>query len=245
LKAFIFKIGIFLFLIHSNFAFSQEWKNFKLYQKATNNIVLSEGCWLKRDRIKLTTIWKQANKFNLNQINGYEKYRTISEIRDFYFWFDQERILKGHEINWIGVAAIATNQLSKLDNEFIRTFIVRNKEVVKFANEGSQNVFKFSFPKLKQVYFSIHSLKGIEAKNWDSIHGTNEQCLILEPLYKKLSEKTFNKLERMARGKGIYYFGTPKGLKYEGRLDDCDSRVQFGFNNILPLYLTKMGLDLD
>ena len=76
---------------------------------------------------------------------GNLKYKSISEIRDFYSWFDTEIRKQGHEVNGVGVAAVAASQLSKLDNGFIRFFIVRNKEIVDFINDGSFVVFEFSF----------------------------------------------------------------------------------------------------
>ena len=174
MKKKILKIVILIILINSNLVVSQEWNNLKAYQKETNNSILLDGCWLKKDRKKQTGVWKQANTYNLSQNNGDEKYKTIREIRDFYVWFDAERIQKGHEIQWIGIAAIATNQLSKLEMNFHRIFIVRNKEVIQFASDGSIKVFADAFPKLKEIYFSTKLLKGKEAKNWDENHGFKE-----------------------------------------------------------------------
>lgn len=232
-------ISLFLLLIFTNLVHAQEWKNFKQYQKETKNAVLVNGCWLKKDRKKQTTVWNNANKYNLTIINGYKKYKTITQIRDFYLWFDAERIKQGHEIKWIGISAIAIDQLSKLDSWFVRTFIVRNKEVVNFAKEGASNVFSFAFPKLKDIYCSTELVKGKAAKNWDKEYGTYEQCIILEPLFNNLSDKAFFKLERMVKGKGIFTLGIPKILMFDGALDNCQTRVDYGYKKILPYYLTR------
>ena len=191
----------------------------------------------KKDRKKQTGVWKQANTYNLSQNNGDEKYKTIREIRDFYVWFDAERIQKGHEIQWIGIAAIATNQLSKLEMNFHRIFIVRNKEVIQFASDGSIKVFADAFPKLKEIYFSTKLLKGKEAENWDKNHGFKEQCILLQPLYDNLSDKAFHKLERMAKAEGIFCLAIPKKLKFEGNILNCEARVEYGINKLLPIYL--------
>src|SRR5215216_3543068 len=127
-------------LITTNLAFAQEWKSLKAYRKETGNATLTEGCWLKKHRRKNSETWQQANKFNLGLENGYLKYKTIRQLRDFYLWFDEERKHKGHETQWFGVTAIVENEFSKLDSWFISTFIVRNKEVVNFAHEGSIKV---------------------------------------------------------------------------------------------------------
>ena len=216
---------------------SQEWKNFRTFKKQTGSLILQEGNWLKKDRIRNTETWKVANIFNLSQENGILKYKSISEIRDFYFWFDAEIKEKRHEINGVGIAAIAANQLSNIDDGFIRVFIVRNKEIVEFANEGSKKVFDFAFPILADVYFSNELLKGQTAKNWDLKYGKIEQCEILEPLYQKLSNKAIKRLQKMAKGKGVFNLAVPNELKFKGDIENCEARFEHGKNTLLPYYL--------
>ena len=225
-------LSILLFLLHSNFVFSQEWKNLKTYQKETGNSSLQQGCWLKKDRITQNEAWSNANVFNLSSENGYLKYKTISQIRDFYKWFDLERAKKGHEIKWIGIAVTVSNELSKMDCGWIRFFIVRNKEVVDFAHEGSIKVFEFGFPRLKEVYFSNEIIKGEVANTWDYDYGKKEQCVILEPLYQKLSPKALKRLDKMAKGKGIFTLAVPNELKYVGSIEDCQLRFEYGINTV-------------
>lgn len=239
LKIFLSKILPIILIINTTPAFAQEWKNLKSYQKERKELILADGCWLKKDRINKTSVWSQANTYNLNIKEGNKKYQTISKIRDFYLWFDQERVKQGHEIKWIGIAAIATAELSNLDNFFIRVFILRNKEIVKFGRQGSEKVFDYAFPKLKEIYFSNELVTGKDAENWDKAHGRKEQCEILDSLYGELSEKGFNKLERMANGHGIFSFGVPKSLRFEGNLHDCEARIEHGISKILPVYLNK------
>ena len=164
--------------------------------------LLSSITWLNIDGNKET--WKQAHEYNLSIDNGHLNYKTIRQIRDFYLWFDEEREKLGHDINAAGIAAVVAGQLSYFDNYFIRTFIVRNKEVVWFGNQGSKKVLEFAFPLLKEVYYSNKILKGQEAKNWDIKNGKIEQCQILEASYNQLSPKAIRQLERMAKGEGIY-----------------------------------------
>lgn len=198
---------------------------------------LQDGCWLKKNRKSNDEIWKQANLFNLGTENGNVKYSSISQIRDFYIWFDAEREKLGHEIKWIGITVTVTDQLSKLDCGFIRSFIVSDNEVLSFANEGSKKVFEFAFPQLRKVYFSKEIIKGPNANSWDSEYGMKEQCLILEPLYQKLSKKALRKLDKMAKGKGVFVFGVPKDLKYVGSIEDCKVRFEHGANKVLPFIL--------
>lgn len=226
-------------LLFLNNSYSQEWKSLKAYQIKTGNSILLDGYWLKKDRKKQTEVWKKANIFNLSEINGNLKYSSISQIRDFFNWFDIERKKKGHEMVGVGIASIAANQLSRIDNFVIRFLIIRNKEIVLFANNGSQKVFEFAFPLLKEVYFSKQILNGEKAKLWDLTYGEMEQCEILEPLYRKLSFKAISRLEKMAKGKGIFNLGVPNELKYQGQIDNCQARFEHGKTKLLLYYLQK------
>ncbi|MDH3322431.1 MAG: hypothetical protein OEM04_05525, partial [Flavobacteriaceae bacterium] len=178
-----------------------------------------------------------ANQYNLQEENGFLKYRTICQRRDFYLWFDQERKKQGHEIKWIGIASIATGQLSKLEDGFIRIFIVRNREIINFSQIGSEKVFAFAYPKLKDLYNSETPVVGLEAEIWDQKYELKEQTEILEPLYKNLSEKALQKLEKMAKGKGVFYFGVPSELRFVGNIADSHNRYVHGINKLLPQYL--------
>jgi hypothetical protein len=217
-----------LFLLDTDLIRAQEWKSLKSYQKETGHAFLKEGCWLKKDRKQQNEVWKKANLYNLTTQNGNLKYKTISEIRDFYLWFDIEREKQGHQIKWIGIAEIVARQLSNFDSGFICFFIVRNKEVVEFANQGCFKVFEFAFPQLQNVYFSKEAIKGKTAEDWDLDYGTKEQCLVLEPLYQKLSPKALWKLDRIAKGKGIFMFAVPNELRYVGSIEDCQARFEHG-----------------
>lgn len=233
------KLFALFILISANPARGQEWKNLKSYHKETGNSTLCDGCWLKKDRKKKTETWKLANKFNLKTENGYLKYKSIGEIRDFYLWFDRQAEQQGHEIHWFGVTAMVEKEFSKLDSWVVRTFIIRNKEVLYFAREGSLRAFEYSFPQMRNIYFSQELIKGKEAQEWDVNHGTGEQCKILEPLYNKLSPEAFRKLDRIARRKGIYSLGIPKAVEYEGKLDDCRARVEYALKKLIPYYQKK------
>ena len=239
MKTPLFKIFFILVFIHNQAIFSQEWKNLRAYQKETHHKKLLEGCWLKKDRKNKTVVWKRANAFNLTLKNGNRKYKSIHEIRDFYLWFDTSIKEQGHEMQWIGAAVIAADKLSHLENKFVQTLIVKNPELVAFVKEGSQKVFEYTFPKLKTIYFSKKIIKGITAKNWDINHSDVEQCVILTPLYEKLSKKSFSQLEKMAKGQGIYALGVPKKLRLEGDLKDCEARILHGVQKLLPFYLSK------
>lgn len=216
--------------------FALEWKNIKTYKKETGLEELQNGCWLKKDRIKNTEVWKNANVFNLQDSLGFQKYQSVSKIRDFYIWFDTLRKEKGNEIEWVGYAAIASKQLSKVDSYFVRSWIVRNKEIVEFINSGSHEVFEFAFPLLKSVYKSPKPITEKKALQWDMEYGRVEQYTIIEPLYEKLTPKAMKKLNKMAAGKGIYALGVPKKIRFEGSIASCENRVAHIQVKIKPYY---------
>jgi hypothetical protein len=228
-----------IILLGQKSAFTQEWNILKSYQKETGHSTLQSGCWLKKDRKKNTEIWNQANLFNLSIENGNQKYRTIYEIRDFYIWFDDKRKEQGHDINAAGVAAIVANQFAKIEVDVIRWFVVRNKEIVHFADTGSRLVFDFAFPLMNEIFFSTELFKGDDADNWSLKQGKIEQCQILEPLYNNMSAKAIERLEKMAKGKGLFFFGVPKKLRYEGSINDCNKRLEHAIKKILPYYIEQ------
>lgn len=239
-----FKIGlnkgglIFLSLYFSStIVYSQEWRNLRSYQRITGQSTLQNGCWLKKDRKKDNGTWRTANVFNLSADRGDLKYKSIQEKRDFYDWFDEERVNQGHEINIIGVVAIVADQLSNFDKFFVRTLVIRSKEVVWFGHEGSDKVLAYAFPLLKEVYFSEELLKGEAAKEWDFEFEKNEQCIIVEAVYNQLSAKSIGKLERMAKGKGIYNLAVKKELKFKGEITNCKDRYKYAFTDLMNYYL--------
>ena len=239
MRKILLKIASLILLLNSNFVVSQEYRNLKTYKKETSHSILLDGYWLKKDRKRNTQVWKNANEYNLLQKNAHKNYRSIREIRDFYLWFDNCRKRRGHEVQWIGIAAMASSQLAKLEVGFYRIFVIRNKEIIQFAQEGSKKVFSETLPKLKEVYFSTKLLVGNQAVNWDKEHCKIEQCDLLNPLYDKLSKKAYNKLNRMAKGKGIYKLVIPMKLTFVGDLKNCNARISYGRKKILPIYLKK------
>ena len=240
MKQFQFNLAFIILTFSLYFGTAQEWNTLKTYQKETGNLTLHEGNWLKKDRKRSTLIWQEANIFNLTLEKGNKNYKSISQIRDFYLWFDTVIKKQGHELNGVGVAAVAAGQLSKIDSGFIRFFIIRNKEVVDFVNDGSLLVFEFSFPLLQDLYNSDDLIKGEDAKNWSLKYGLQEQCEILEPLYSKLSDKAVIKLSKMAKGKGVFILGVPKALRFEGDIKNCENRFNHALHKLLPYYLDNL-----
>lgn len=199
--------------------------------------MLPEGAWLIKDRIRKTETWKKANKYNLSTEHGNLQYTNTRQVHDFYLWFDEERKKVGIKINAIGILAIVAGQLSHLENPFIHKIMVRKKEILWFGHEGSKKVLEYVFPLLKDLYLSSNRLNEQEAENWDMDYLKKEQCDIVEDFYQKLSPKSVQQLERMAKGTGLYSLGIKKELKFEGDIRDCESRYEHAVSKLYPYYL--------
>lgn len=235
-KQWVFLLTTLIFCLISLPLNAQEFCSIQHYKKETGTIVLKEGAWLKKDRKKNNTAWKAANLFNLSTKNGFKKYLSVSQIRDFYAWFDKERIKQGRHIKSVGIAAVAAKQLSKVDNGFSCFFIIRNNEVVRFVNKGSKQVFEFSFKLIRDRFFSKNILSKEKAEIWDKNNGIEEQCHVLEALCQNLSIRALYRLEKMAKGKGIFKFAVPKRLRFKGDLINCEDRFRHGATILLREY---------
>jgi hypothetical protein len=216
---------------------AQEWKNLRTYKKSTGKEVLSNGNWLKKDRKRNTEIWQKANEYHLSNLNP-AAYTNIEQRRDFYKWFDEWRLEKGHEIEWVGVAAIVAGQFANTENWFVQKFVIRNQAIIDFAATGNQTILNDVFPELQQVYFSDSLLIKEAAEIWDSTYGYREQCVIIQPFYEKQDKKAVDKLRKMAKGKGIFFFVVPKSIRFKGDITNCEDRFKHG-NIVLPKYYEK------
>lgn len=214
---------------------AQEWKNLRTYKNTTGNESLTAGHWLKKDRKRNTETWKAANQFHITKMNGAAAYKTIKQRRDFYRWFDEWRIGKGHEIEWVGVAAIVAGQFANTENWFVQKIIIRNQSIIDFAANGNRTILNDVFPELQKVYLSESLLIGTAAAEWDATYGYREQCVVIQPFYEKQTEKAINKLRKMAKGKGVFVFVVPKSIRFKGDITNCEDRFQHG-KVVLPKY---------
>lgn len=215
---------------------AQEWKNIRQFRKRTGKLELDSSAWLKQDRKQNSKTWQLANLYNLKQKSGYTHYKSIRQVRDFYKWFDAERKKIGHETTLAGVAAIVANQLSYFENWFIRKLIVRDKHIINFGEQGSRDVLRFFFPYFQELIIAKKPIRGETAKQWDFEKAKEEQCNIVEKIYLQTPQKSVRKLQRMAKGKGIFRFGVPSCLKYEGEILDCKARYEHAFFKLRTYY---------
>lgn len=224
----------FVFTISTSI-FAQEWKNLKAYQKSTGQETLAKGHWLKKDRKRNTQQWQNANLYHLEREKGYEAYTTIKQRRDFYKWFDEWQTQQGHELQWVGAAYIVAGQFANTETWFVRTFVIRNVDILNFAQQGNQAILNDVYPELQKIYQSDILLTGEAATKWDSEYGYREQCVIIESFYEQQDEKVIQKLDKMATGKGIFRFVVPKSIRFQGDITNCEDRYKHG-KEVLPLY---------
>ncbi len=196
---------------------------------------MGDGDWYVSDRLNNTERWKTANSFNLSKgLEGAFEYTTITQRTAFYGWFQNEIYAMGHETQWAGAAFVIAGQMAELDT-WKSAFV--SDEVVEFANAGNKAIFNDVFDDLGAVYFSNTKITGAQAELWDMKTLYNEQFNVVDPIYKEQSKQTLNTLAKMAKGKGIYWFGVPNELKVKGNINSPLDRFNHGWNKATAYYL--------
>ena len=163
----------------------------------------------------------------------------LRKKKDFYRWFDGYRRNAGHEVKWAGSAYLITKRLVVMDNWFIRTVVVADKDFVKFVQQSNALILKNIYPNLQQVYELAKPLKGTEAVYWDSVTIYKEQCKVVDTLYAKQPARVLRKFNRMAAGKGIYALFVPKKMRMKGDIKSCRVRCDYGLHTITQYYEEK------
>jgi len=145
------KYILILFLITLNTPLcAKEWRSLKIYQKITQKEKLEPSDWLKSDRLKNTTIWQMANKYNLDN-NLPKEYNRIDERKDFYNWFYKELENQGHEVVWGTMAHFISKKLRLM--EVFPYSIFSNKSILNYGNQGSKVVFNNAFKELRTLFY--------------------------------------------------------------------------------------------
>lgn len=192
-----------------------------------------QGHWLKSDRIDNTSVWQAANVFNLQQGQGFNQYTSISQRTAFYSWFAETINQKGFDNNWPGAAFVVANQMSWLENPAVAAYL--GAEIVKFANAGNKAIFNDVFDNLRDLY-NGPVLKGQAAVNWDTRTLAHEQFGIVQGLYEQQSQATIQKLQEMASGQGMFYFGVPNDLMFKGSIINPMDRFNHGASRVTDYY---------
>ena len=203
---------------------AKEWKNFKVYQNETHNQTLSPSDWLKKDRIRNSLVWRQANTYNLLH-DLPKEYRSIQERKDFYKWLYVALNKQGYEIVWIKMAYFISKKMRLLET-FPWVLFIR-KKIVRYANEGSEVVFNNAFMELREIFISKKAMKESLALEWDQKMAYNEQYVWLDNLYKTIDSKSLKTIEHMAKGKFLYGLAVPKAIRFKGQISNSKTRYHY------------------
>jgi hypothetical protein len=221
-------VVLLLFWIPFN-SFSEEYKNLKAYEQLTHQKTLSASDWLTHDRKHKTSVWKNANHYNLIHKKPNE-YKTLKQRRDFYAWLYETLKEKGNEVVWPKMAAFISNKL-QLIKQFPQCLLIR-KNVKDYAEIGSEKVFVNAFNDLNDLYNSSTGILGEEAENWDNTMLYKEQFDYLQPIYDKMNTKSLGQIEHIAKGKFLYAFFVPKEIRFKGHIDNPKDRFNFALNQL-------------
>ncbi len=208
---------------------AKEWKNLKVYQKETHQEILSPSDWLKMDRIHNTIVWQKANRYNLNH-HLPQEYVRILERRDYYEWAYKELKKQGHEVVWVAMAHFISKKITLMKTFPYTLFLNRN--VVYYANDGSELVFNNVFEDLKAIFNSDIVLKAEKALQWDESISHKEQFVLLESIYKNMDASSLKKIERIAKGKFLYSLMVPKSIRFKGDISNPIDRYSYAINKL-------------
>ena len=198
---------------------------------------LGRGDWFESDRINNTRRWRNANKYNLRRLRGYEEYTTIAQRADFYAWFDEWSRGRGNELTWPGTAAIVANQMTSVD----KSSAITPDEIIAFANAGNEAIFNDVWSSLRIVFTSNQTWTGERALLWDVLTLYDEQYETVDPIYKQQPGWVIWTLQQMAEGAWWVRLvvDVPKGLRFEGKIDEPRDRFMHGATKVLKYYLAN------
>ncbi|MBK7764412.1 MAG: hypothetical protein IPI46_13880 [Bacteroidetes bacterium] len=204
-----------------------------------------KGDWLRSDRENNTDIWGNANKYNLQQKDGYNQYNSIEQRAGFYGWYAVQEDLRGGETKWAGAAYIVAKQMTLMDifyknGDLQMLYGAKNaKDLNSFANAGNKAIFNDVFDNLRDN-LNEAAKKGEAAQKWDMQTLHREQFDIVQPIYEawvKYNPKLNNYLQEFASYKGLSsVMRMPTQLKFEGNILKAQDRYNHGMNKVVPFY---------
>lgn len=230
-----FKLLFLIILVHSSL-FAKEWNSLSVYQSTTGNTELSVSDWLRKDRVRNTAKWQNANRHNLAH-NLSNEYQTMVQRRDFYAWLYLELDKKGHDLAWIGMAYFISKKMHLME-VFPYAIFVR-KKIKNHARQGSDAVFIEAFGELHKLFVSDKIYKDESALQKDKEILKKEQFVWIEDIYKNMDAKSLKTLSRIAKGKGLYGLLVPKPTRFKGDLSKAQSRYNYAVEILRPYCVAR------
>ncbi len=219
----------FLLVCLSNSLHAKEWKNFKEYQKETQQEKLSPADWLKSDRIHNSLIWQQANESNLEN-NHPSQYENIVQRRDFYKWLYLKSEKQGHEVVWFKMTHFISEKLHKM--ETFPFAIFTNKRIMRYANSCSEVIFNNAFNEANNLFKLKLPLIGKNALAWDKAILYKEQYVWVDEVINTIDTKSIQKIERILQRKFVYRPFIPKEISFDGDLQNNEERFNYALNKL-------------
>lgn len=192
--------------------------------------------WTTADRLGNTARWQAACKRNLDAADS-AQYATVAERRDFYRWFYEHTAEQGFTTRWafaahlVATGAEAVTGMAMVPGIGSDVMQVADVELQGMMREANQTIFDNVLPKLRDL-LKGGPLTGKAALDWDMKILSEEQQLI-QPLYDRVSKKTIDQLDHIARKQGV--------VGHVAELTGADKVAAGRFNNagVVPPFSGK------
>ncbi|MFD2727460.1 Insecticidal toxin complex protein [Hyunsoonleella rubra] len=229
------KLLFFIICVHSS-VFAKEWNSLTVYQNTTGKTELSTSDWLRKDRVRNTAKWQNANRHNLAH-NLSNEYQTMAQRRDFYQWLYLELDKKGHDLAWISMAHFISKKMHLMEVFPFAIFV--RKKIKDHARQGSEAVFMEAFGEFHKLFISDRIYKVEDALQKDKEILKKEQFVWIEGIYKNMDSKSLKTLSRIAKGKGLYGLLVPKPIRFQGDLSKAQSRYNYAVETLRPYCVAR------
>ncbi|MBP0904582.1 Insecticidal toxin complex protein [Mariniflexile gromovii] len=228
------RIYCFLFLFVLNLSvYAKEWSSIRVYHKVTGKENLLPSDWLKSDRVNNTTVWQQANVFNL-EYNLPNEYTGLAERKDFYNWVQAEVEKQGHQVVWFKMVDFITGKLHTM--ETFPNVVFVNKRIMNYAQSCSEIIFENSFSEIKKLFESAHILNEEAGLQWDKNMLYKEQYVWVDDIINTIDARSLKKIENILQGKCLYGLFVPRAIRFTGDLENKEMRYEYALNTLRPYF---------
>ena len=203
----------------------------KPYHTDSDKKHLSASDWMVHDRKRNSSVWQEANRYNLIN-NLSQEYTTLVQRRDFYKWLDTEISSRGHKVIWFKMAYFITDMLHSME-VFPFSFIA-DKNILNHAHHCSASIFNLAFVNMKELYQLTDALDDNQALQWDKAMLNKEQFLWVDRAVASMDLATIKKIENILQGKFLYGLLVPKEIRYYDRLSNNTKRYEYALKTLRP-----------
>jgi RHS repeat-associated protein len=230
---------------------AKEYESAEAFERANKGKTWAKdrgkGDWLRSDRENNSGVWQNANKYNMQQADGYKEYTTIEQRTGFYGWYSAEEDLRGSTTNWAGAAYIVAKQMTLIDvfyhsGDLVMMFGAKDaKDIDDFANAGNKAIFEDVFAALRDN-MNGKPKTGKAASDWDAQRLHREQFDVVQPVYlnaARTNPNTIKHLQQFAAQGGVSTLIGMPVPGFQGNIMNPQDRYNHGMNKIVP-FMQKM-----